>query len=262
MKLIDTHCHLTFEPFLETIDDVLQRSLEVGVSQWITVGTDIEHSRAAVKVAGAHEGVWSTVGVHPHEARHWRDGDDRVLGELSEETGVVAIGEIGLDFHYDFSTPAQQEKVFAAQLQLAAERALPVVIHTREAFARTMAILRTYLSGIPRVVLHCFTGSAEEACEALSLGAYLSFTGAVTFKNAHEIRKAAQVVPLDRLMIETDCPYMSPEPVRKHRINEPAFLIHTAQFLAALKGVAWETFVQEVGATSSEFFCLTDSQRV
>ncbi len=256
MSLIDTHCHLTFEPLHEQIGEVLERSVAAGVSRWVTVGTDVEHSRDAVRVAASHAGVWATAGIHPHEASRWHDSTESELRELCAEASVVAVGEIGLDFHYNFSPPAQQEKVFEAQLRLAAEQQLPVVVHTREAFDRTLGILEAHLPGIPHVVLHCFSGNAEQAERALSLGAYLSFTGVVTFKNAHDIREAAQVTPLDRLMIETDSPYMSPEPMRKQRINEPALMVHTARFLAQLKGIPWETFVQAVGATSEKFFAL------
>lgn len=260
MNLIDTHCHLTFEPLHEQIGEVLERSIAAGVSQWITVGTDIEHSRAAVQVASGHAGIWATAGIHPHEAKHWHDSTESELAELCNEVPVVAVGEIGLDFHYSFSSPSQQEIVFETQLHLAAQKKLPVVVHTREAFDRTLDILEKHLSRVPRVVLHCFSGNAKQAERALGLGLYLSFTGVVTFKNAQGIRQAAQAVPLDRLMIETDCPYMSPEPVRKQRINEPAFLVHTARFLAQLKDISWDTFVHEVGATSTKFFALDTAE--
>lgn len=260
MSLIDSHCHLTFEPLQADMDAVLERSRAAGVTRWITIGTDIEHSRAAVTAAQNRKDLWATVGVHPHEARHWDEGATRVLEELSAETKVVALGEMGLDFHYDFSTPAQQEKAFEAQLELATKKKLPVVVHTREAFDRTIAILKNHLANIPRVVLHCFTGSADQARAALAAGMYLSFTGVVTFKNAHAIREAAELVPLDRLMIETDCPYMSPEPVRKQRINEPANLVHTARFLANLKGLAWQPFVRAVQATTLDFFSLPEQE--
>jgi TatD DNase family protein len=178
------------------------------------------------------------------------------IEKLARMPNVVALGETGLDFHYNFSPPEQQKQAFAAQLELAAQLHLPVVIHTREAFAETMAILDQFGSRLEHVVLHCFSGTAEQAHQALDRGYYLSFTGVVTFKNAQSIRAAAQAVPMDRLMIETDCPYMSPEPKRKQKINEPALMIHTARLLAELRGMPLPQFAECTLVNSRRFFRL------
>ncbi|MBN2132188.1 MAG: TatD family hydrolase [Sedimentisphaerales bacterium] len=258
MKLIDTHCHLTFEPLADDVPGVVDRSRAAGVSGWITVGTSVEDSRRAVALAERYEGMYATVGVHPHDARLV---DDAMLAEL-EVVGragkVVAIGETGLDYHYNFSAPEEQKRVFAAHLALAAALDLPVVIHCREAFDDTIAILDR-VAALKGVVFHCFGGTAEQAKLVLERGYFISFTGVVTFKNAHKTREVAKVVPLDRLMVETDCPYMSPEPVRRQKPNEPALMAHTAGFLAALKGRNPEDFARETTKTAGTFFSLEPS---
>ncbi|MFC1765673.1 TatD family hydrolase [Planctomycetota bacterium] len=254
MKWIDTHCHLTFEPLFENVDFVLRRSRDAGVNRWITVGTDVDHSCKAVAMARQHEGLYATVGQHPHDAKDL-DGDGlSILKELTKKEKVVAVGETGLDFHYNMSPAAEQRQAFSLQLKLAADLGLPVVVHTREAFKDTMAVLDEIDSSLVGIVLHCFTGTADQAKEALERGYFLSFTGVVTFKSADVIREAAQLVPMDRLMLETDSPYMSPEPMRKNRPNEPALMIHTARYLAELKQIPIEQFCQQVNTTSRAFF--------
>ena len=256
MELIDTHCHLTFEQFGGDVEGLVERSIAAGGVGWITVGTDLADSRKAVELAGRYENMYAAVGIHPHEAR---TADDKTISELKQLAGnkkVVAIGETGLDFHYDFSTPQQQRDCFIKHLEIAAELKLPVIIHSREAFDETIEILDKYGSGLKGVVFHCFSGSAEQAKIVLDSGFYISFTGVVTFKNAEKTRRAAEVVPLDRLMIETDAPYMSPEPMRKQKISEPALMIHTARCLAQLKRMDLADFAQKVTATTRTFFRL------
>ncbi|GAF93398.1 unnamed protein product, partial [marine sediment metagenome] len=175
-------------------------------------------------------------GIHPHDAKDMTAETITELKKLTQNEKVVAIGETGLDFHYNFSPQKDQRRAFAQQLKIAAELNLPVIIHCREAFNDTMDILEQYGLGVKRAVFHCFSGSGEQAKIVLDKGFYISFTGVVTFRNAEKTRAAAGIVPLDRLMLETDCPYMSPEPCRKQKINEPALMIHTAARLAELKG--------------------------
>ncbi|MEN6337085.1 MAG: TatD family hydrolase [Phycisphaerales bacterium] len=257
MNLIDTHCHLTFEPLSADVPGVVQRSRAAGVTSWITIGTLLEDSRRAVELAGQHENMYAAVGIHPHDAQ---SADSQALGELKEvarRDKVVAIGETGLDFHYNFSKQPDQKRVFEAHLDIARELGLPVVIHSRNAFDETMEILDRCGGGLRGVVFHCFSGSADQARLVLDKGYFVSFTGVVTFKNAEATREAAKVVPLDRLMIETDCPYMSPEPVRSRKPNEPALMVHTAQFLAQLKGVSLEELAEATTRTAMGFFGLT-----
>lgn len=256
MELIDTHCHLTFEPLAGDVPGVIKRSRTAGVTSWITVGTHLDDSRRAIELAGQYEQMYATVGIHPHDAH---SADAQALEELAglaRQERVVAVGEAGLDFHYDFSKQPDQRRVFEAHLDIAREVGLPVVIHSRNAFDETMEILDHRSRGLKGVVFHCFSGSAEQARLVLDRGCFVSFTGVVTFKNAESTREAARVVPLDRLMVETDCPYMSPEPVRRQKPNEPALMVHTARFLAELKGVSPEVFAQATTRTAITFFHL------
>jgi len=257
MELIDTHCHLTFEPLVEDVPGVVERSRAAGVCGWITVGTDLEDSRRAIELAGRYENMYAAVGIHPHEAK---TGDASALAELkrlARQEKVVAIGETGLDFHYNLSKEPDQRRVFIAHLDIARELGLPVVVHSRNAFEETLDVLDQHGKGLRGVVFHCFSGSAEQARQLLEKGYHISFTGVVTFKNAQGTREAAGVVPLNRLMIETDCPYMSPEPVRKQKPNEPALMVHTARFLAEHKQLDLNEFAGATTRTAVEFFGLT-----
>ena len=259
MELIDTHCHLTFEQLAGDAEAVVQRSRAAGVTGWVTVGTDAEHNRKAVELANRFGNMYAAVGIHPHDSKDVTARTLAELKELAQTDKVVAVGEMGLDFHYDFSPRLDQRRAFAAQLEIAREMNLPVIIHCREAFDQTIDILEQFISLNGRlrgVVFHCFSGSAEQARIVLDHGFYISFTGVVTFKNAEKTRKAAAAVPLARLMLETDCPYMSPEPMRKQKINEPALMTHTAGFLAELKQMPLPHFAQAVTAASKTFFNL------
>lgn len=259
MELIDTHGHLTFEQLAGDIDAVIDRSRAAGVVGWITVGTDSQHNQKAVELANRFENLYTAVGIHPHDAKNVTAQAITELKELAHNEKVVAIGETGLDFHYDFSPRQDQRRIFEAQLEIAQELNLPVILHCREAFDETIDILERFigLKGRLRgVVFHCFSGSAQQAMIVLEHGFYISFTGVVTFKNAEKTRQAAKIVPPDRLMLETDCPYMSPEPMRKQKVNEPALMVHTARFLAELKEMDETDFARTVTATSKSFFGL------
>lgn len=259
IELIDTHSHLVYEPLVDDIENVLARSKAEGVVGWINVGTDTEHNQKAVDMANHFENMYAAIGIHPHYA-------DKMTGEIIDEMKqlaanekVIAIGETGLDFYYNFSKASEQRRAFEAHLHIAREMNLPVVIHTREAFDETMEILDNFIrfnGNLRGVVFHCYSETAERARKILDYGFYASFTGVVTFKNAESIRKAAQVIPVERMMVETDCPYMSPEPMRKQKVNEPALMIHTAKFLAQLKNMELEDFAAAVTETSKSFFDL------
>jgi TatD DNase family protein len=257
MNLIDTHCHLTFEGLAENVEAVLERSKAAGVTGWITVGTDPQENQKAVEFAERFENMYAAVGIHPHEARTVTADTLKELRALAQHKRIVAIGETGLDYHYNFSSHDEQKEVFAEHLKIAAGMDLPVVIHCREAFDETMEILDQHAGDVKKVVFHCFSGSASQAGIVLDRGFYISFTGVVTFKNAETIREAARIVPMDRMMVETDCPYMSPEPMRKQKINEPALMVHTAKRLAELKGMSLADFAEAVTATSKAFFDLS-----
>lgn len=228
MSWTDSHCHVPY-PGIGT--EVIDEARATGVTRLINVGTDAEQSAAAVGVAQGTEGVWATVGLHPHDASN---GVDTILHLLGEEK-VVAVGECGLDYHYDHSPRPVQREAFAAQVALAHQHRLALVVHTREAWDDTFAVLDA--GGVPeRTVFHCFTGGPVEARRALDLGAFLSFSGIVTFKGATDVREAAALCPLDRLLVETDAPFLTPVPHRG-KPNRPAYVPLVGAAVAAAKGV-------------------------
>jgi len=231
--LIDTHIHLDDTRFDADRDAVLTRARETGIEAFVTIGCDLATSQAAVRLADQHPSVYASIGVHPHEVRHISDGWYDEFRRLAQMKKVVAYGEIGLDYHYNHSSPKEQRDRFREQIQLARELGLPVIIHTRDAQEDTVKILREEQASDVGGVLHCFSGDARLAKDTLDLGFYLSFSGILTFQNATTLREIAKTVPPDRLLIETDCPYLSPVPYRGKR-NEPAYVEHVAKQLAAI----------------------------
>jgi TatD DNase family protein len=225
---VDDHCHLVDGP---EGDRDIEAARAAGVAQLITVGTDLHTSRAAISVARRHEGVFATAGVHPHDASGGIDGIETLLADPE----VVAVGECGLDFHYDHSPRPVQREVFAAQIRLALDHGMALVIHTREAWPETFEILDH--EGTPtRTVFHCFTGGPDEASECVERGGYLSISGIVSFGSAQDVRDAVVATPLDRLLVETDSPYLAPVPHRGKR-NEPAHVVRVGEVVAELKGI-------------------------
>lgn len=232
--LIDTHTHLDDARYNDDREAMIARAREAGVEQFITIGCDLATSQSAVALADQHPFVYASIGVHPHEVKHIQDNWYDEFRRLAKNKKVVAYGEIGLDYHYNHSSPKEQRERFREQLQLARELRLPVIIHTREAQDDTIAILRDEHAPEIGGVFHCFSGDARLAKDALDLGFYLSFSGILTFQNAAALRDIAKTAPLDRLLIETDCPYLTPVPHRGKR-NEPAFVTHVAAQLAAIR---------------------------
>ena len=265
--LIDTHCHLTFDDLAPQVDDVLDRAHQAGVSRVITVATTLADARAALAIAETHGEVFVAAGIHPHEAAKITQNDLDALADLHRggwespvNNRVVAVGETGLDFHYDFATPEQQERLFRFQLDLACETNRPVIIHAREAEENVCDILADYPALVDRVVFHCYSGPPDLTRRILDMGFWLSFTGVVTFKNADAIRESAQLIPGDRIMVETDAPFMSPEPIRKVRPCEPAFVTHTARRLAELRDTSYEALASETTANAIRFFNLPEDE--
>ncbi len=252
--LFDAHAHLTFDELAGQIDSVLDRSIKAGVMRWVTIGTTPEENAKAVALAGRFENMYATLGIHPHYAKDVTATDVEDFRRLAESPKVVALGETGLDFHYNFSKQQAQQDVFRKELDMAAQLRLPVIVHSRNAFNETIEILDEYLPRLERVVIHCFTYSPKEARAFLDRGCWISFTGVVTFKSADICRESAKAVPISRMMIETDSPYMSPEPVRKQKICEPALLVHTARKIAEIKDIDYLAFCQEVTDSTCEFF--------
>ena len=250
---IDSHAHIDGTEFDTDRDAVITRAHAAGVSAILNVGTGDPHSDAferAVELGTRHKSVYTAIGTHPHDARHYDDAAEDKIKNLLNNERVIAWGEIGLDFHYDNSPRDVQVDVFKRQLRAARECDLPVVIHTREAEAETIKILQSeYYAAQRRGVFHCFSGSMELAQRAVEIGFMISFSGIVTFKKAEELREVAKQIPLDRLLIETDCPYLTPIPYRGKR-NEPAYVVEVARCLAGLHGVELE----EMGRITTENF--------
>lgn len=250
---IDSHAHIDGNDFDNDRDDVIERAHAAGVSLILNVGTGDPHSdvfERAVELGNQHESIYTAIGTHPHDARLYDDAAEQKIKNLINNKHVIAWGEIGLDFHYDNSPRDVQIGVFKRQLRAACECNLPVVIHTREAEAETIEILKSeYHDAQRRGVFHCFSGSMELARRAIEIGFMISFSGIVTFKKAEELREVAKQVPLDRLLIETDCPYLTPIPYRGKR-NEPAYVVEVARTLATLHNVKLE----EMGRITTENF--------
>ena len=252
--LTDSHAHLDDPAFDPDRDQLVPRARAAGVTRIVTVGTDVEGSRRACDLAAANDGVWAAIGCHPHEADKFVD-DVSGLRDFAKRPKVVAIGETGLDYAKKFSSIENQKKLFRAHLRLAAETGLAIVIHCRDAHDDVRAILREEAKPPVRGVIHCFSGNARDAAAYLELGFVLSIAGPVTFSNATGLRAAIQGVPMNRLLVETDCPYLTPVPHRGKR-NEPAYVRHTAEAVAALFDVPLETFAEASTRAAGEVFGL------
>ena len=244
----DDHCHLPAD--LAEATGVVEEARAAGVTRIITIGTTLSDSTAAIAVARALDGVWATVGLHPHDAKDGLGG----LEPLLSEPEVVGVGECGLDYHYDHSPRDVQRDVFARQIELAHRHDLALVIHTREAWDDTFALLEAH--GVPpRTVFHCFSGGEHEAARALEAGGSLSFSGIVTFANAHDVRAAAAKCPLDRLLVETDAPYLTPVPHRGTP-NSPAYVPLVGAAIGSLKGLAADEIAALTWANADRLFGL------
>ena len=258
MIFVDSHCHIDGEAFDGDLDEIVKRAGDAGVKMMLTVGTGNPHDgeiERAVRVAEEYENIFASVGVHPHDARAYDERAENYLIKLTQHEKVVAWGEIGLDYFYDHSPRETQREVFRRQIKLAKDLNLPVIIHSREADDETVEILtEEYSENLGRGgVMHCFGGSQQMAQAMLDVGFYISFAGNVTFKKAENLRDAAKIVPLEKLLIETDCPFLAPVPNRGKR-NEPAFVVHTAQFLADFYNVELETLAKQTTQNFSDLF--------
>ncbi|MGB8839712.1 MAG: TatD family hydrolase [Aliidongia sp.] len=238
MSLVDSHCHLDYPDFADERDAIIARARAAGVGTMVTICTKITEFDTIRAIAESDPDIWCTLGIHPHEAAAEPEVDQARLELLASHPKVIGIGECGLDYHYDYSPRDRQAEVFRTHARAAREAGLPLVVHTREADEDTAALLIEE-SGGGRLtgVLHCFTSGLNLALQALDFGFYISFSGIVTFKNAEELREVVRAVPLERMLVETDAPFLAPVPKRGKR-NEPAFVAHTAAFIAGLKGVS------------------------
>jgi TatD DNase family protein len=254
VRLVDSHCHLDDEKFDADREQVIERALAAGVETMMAIGTGGELD-VAIQQAERYPFMYATIGVHPHDASKATAETYARLRDLAQHPKVLAIGEIGLDYHYDFSPRELQREVFERQLEIAAEAGKPIVIHTREAWDDTMAQVTSVGASLPHGgIMHCFTGDAAQARQALALGFHLSFGGVLTFPKAEPVREAARITPDDRLLVETDCPYLAPVPHRGKR-NEPAFVVETARRLAAERGTTIDA-IAEVTSRNFRSLCL------
>ena len=252
IELFDSHCHLTDAAFRDDREAVLRRAHDAGVTRIVTIASDLADARAALAFAGEHDGVWSTVGVHPHQAGEAGPGDvDEIRALAAGNDGVVAIGETGLDFHYDNAPRDRQRDSFAAHLALGDELGLPVVVHAREADDDVAAALRSMPNGTMGV-LHCFTGGERAFEEAMRAGWYVSFSGIASFKSFGPVDLLREV-PSDRLLVETDSPYLAPVPHRGRR-NEPALVVHVAQAVARHLGSSLEDVADLTTENARHFY--------
>ncbi len=247
--LIDSHCHLNYPGLREDVGGVLARARAAGVGGFLGISTKRGEWDEVIARADAEPDVWATVGIHPHEADHHPDTDTATLVDATHHGRVVGIGETGLDYYYDKSDRARQQASFAAHIAAARATGLPLIVHTRDAEADTLALLKAPGSGPLHGVIHCFTASQAFADEALALGFYISLSGIVTFRNAADLQATARTLPADRLLVETDAPFLAPVPMRG-KTCEPGFVAHTARFVAGLRDAAPEA----LAATTTENF--------
>ena len=248
-NIFESHAHFDDERYNEDRDELIASLPEKGIEAVVNIGADMKGSRATMEYVDKYDFVYGAVGVHPEYAN---DVDYTALCEFSRHPKIVAIGEIGLDYHYDGYNRDEQITAFKKQLELAKEVNLPVIIHSRDATKDTLEILKKYR---PKGVVHCFSGSNETAKEIVNLGMYIGFTGVITFKNASRAVEALKAIPLDRLLCETDCPYMAPEPHRGKR-NDPSFLCHIIEKMAEIKGVSPQEMADITNKNARELFNL------
>lgn len=253
--LFDTHTHLDQEEFDETRDDVVQRARDAGVTRIVAVGCSIESSRAAVRLAEEYDGVYAAVGIQPNYAAEAQPDDWAAIEQLADKPGVVALGETGLDRHWDYTPFDVQQDYFDRHIRLAQECDLPFVVHMRDCDDDILQMLRKANEHGPlKGIMHSFTGDAAMAAECVGLGMHISFAGMVTFKKSATLRECAATIPEDRLLLETDCPYLSPEPVRGKKPNEPAYLRHTAECVAKVRGLTLEELAAQTSSNACRLF--------
>ena len=255
MLIVDSHCHLDYEGLAERLPEVLQHAEAAGVGLMVSISTRVRKFERLLRIAEENSNVFCTIGTHPHNAHEELDVTAAELVGIAQHPKVVGIGEAGLDYHYDFSPREAQEQGFRLHVAAARETGLPLVIHSREAEADTARILAEEMRVGPfKPLLHCYTSKPELARAGLALGAYVSFSGILTYKSAEDLRVTAAEVPMDRLLVETDSPYLAPTPYRG-KTNEPAFVVKTLETLAKVKGVATGTMAD---ITNENFFRLFD----
>lgn len=255
--LFDTHVHLNARQFKEDREEVIARAFEKGVGQMVVVGFDDETIPLAIEIAEQHETIYAAVGWHPVDAIYYKDEHLDMLEKLTGHEKVVALGEMGLDYHWDTSPKDIQEKVFRKQIQLAKRVNMPIIIHNREATSDVIRILQEENAKDVGGIMHCFSGNITEMRTCLEMNFYISLGGPVTFKNAKEVKEVAKLIPLDRLLIETDAPYLAPHPYRGKR-NEPAFVTLVAEQIATLRNTEYEELCHITTENAKKIFRIND----
>ncbi len=254
MFLVDSHCHLDYEPMSTDIEGTLRRATDKGINGFLTICTELSKIPVVTSIAESHENVYATVGVHPHESQNTEPGEElfKILTESASHTKVVGFGETGLDYYYTHSPKEKQQESFTSHIEAGIKSKLPLVVHTRDAEEDTIHLIKTIGGGKAHGVIHCFSGSAWLRDQALELGFYISISGIVTFNKASALREIVKDVPLERLLVETDAPFLAPEPYRG-KSNQPAYLIETAKRLAELKQVNYDELCHQ---TTKNFLTL------
>ncbi len=235
--MIDSHCHLDFEPLFENIDEIIKRSKQVGIEKLLTICTTLESFKKIKILVKKDKIIYGTYGIHPHEAKNDKITSDSIIKVVKQTEKIIGIGETGLDFYYNHSEKNDQIKSFEEHIQASIELDIPLIIHSRNAENETLEIFNKYKNDKLKILMHCFTGSKKFAENLLNLGAYFSASGIITFKNSQELQNTFKFIPLDKILIETDSPYLAPVPNRGKQ-NEPSFVIHTAQKLADIKQIS------------------------
>lgn len=257
MELFDTHAHLNDEQFAPILDDVIQRARSQFVKGIVVVGTNREDSQRAIEIANRYRDVWASVGIQPNQVADAQPDDMATIKALADDPSVVAIGETGLDRYWDFSPFDQQREYFARHIELSLETGKPFIVHMRECEQDILDSLKAFSSSAPlNGVMHSFTGDLPMAEKCLEFGLHISFAGMVTYKKSDALRKVAASIPMDRLLLETDSPYLSPHPKRGQRPNEPALIVHTAEFIAVEKSIALESIARITTQNARQLFSI------
>jgi len=247
--MIDSHCHLDYEPLLSNLDKVIQRSKDIGIKKILTICTTLNSFIKIKDIVKRDEMIFGTYGIHPHEVKDNKIDSSTIVDEISKNSKIIGIGETGLDFFYNHSEKSDQIKSFEVHIEAALKLKIPLIIHSRNAEKEMLDVFNNYRNENLKILMHCFTGSKNFAEKLLSFNAYFSASGIITFKNSKELQKTFEFIPFDKLLIETDSPYLAPEPHRGKK-NEPSFVIHTAEKLANLKNVS---SIELINKTSSNF---------
>ena len=251
--MIDSHCHLDYEPLLSNLEEVIQRSKNIGIKKILTICTTLDSFIKIKDIVNRDEIIFGTYGIHPHEVKDNKVDKDTIINEVINNNKIIGIGETGLDFFYNHSGKSDQIKSFEVHIEAALKLKIPLIVHSRNAEKEMLDVFNNYKNEDLKILMHCYTGSKNFAEKLLSFNAYFSASGIITFKNSKELQETFKFIPLDRLLIETDSPYLAPEPLRGKK-NEPSFVIHTAEKLANLKNVPSTELINKTSLNFENLF--------